>query len=156
VEHRRIVVGRIKEFFSSAKDNLGKQIYTKDGLSSEENIKQPGNVSIRLDIVGIHGKCAREGVERLGSSQMPPKARIRSVKNIGYKAKLGNRWGKGWEHEVANAEKGKASNERCPHRGIEDKKKDLADVMVALKVAEEWVPSKDLDYQIRQFRLASR
>jgi hypothetical protein len=75
-------------------------------------------------------------------------ARVDGVDYGGDEAELRKSGGEVWQHEVADSEGGETCDGGCAVLGREHEEEDLADVVVALEVAEVGVATEDFDYEI--------
>lgn len=98
--------------------------------------------------MGIHRQRARKGVERLDVDEVSAEAGVGGVEYIGEQAELCDGGSEGRQHEVADSKEGKSGDEGGSKGGFEDEEEHLADVVVALEVTEEWMPSQDFDDEV--------
>lgn len=98
---------------------------------------------IRLDIMGVHGQGAGEGVEGLYAGKVAPQLGVGLVEDIWKQPQLRSRGPEVGEHEVADAEDGEAGDDGGAPFWAQDEQEHLADVVVALEVAEVRVAAED-------------
>lgn len=79
---------------------------------------------------------------------MVAQARVGGAQDRGDQAQLGHGRVEGGEHEVADAQRGQAGHCWGAEGGWEDEQEHLADVVVALEVAEVGVAAEDFDDEV--------
>lgn len=79
---------------------------------------------------------------------MLAEGRIGGFYYVGNEAQLGGGCGEIREHEVAGSEEGEACEGGSSDARVEDKEEHLADIVVALDVAQERVPPEDFNDEV--------
>lgn len=79
---------------------------------------------------------------------MLAEGRVGGFDYVGNESELGGGRGEVREHEVADSEKGEACEGGSSDGGFENEEEHLADVVVALDVAQERVSPEDFDDQV--------
>lgn len=143
VQHLRLITGRLKELSTARAHDGGEHVDAEDGLAREEHVEEARDVAERRDVVRVHGQGAGEGEEGLDRGEVPPELGVRGAEDVGQEPELGDGRGEGGEHEVADAEGGEAGDGGVAEGRGEDEEQDLADVVVALEVAEVGVAAED-------------
>lgn len=143
MQHLRLITGRLEQLPAARAHDGGEHVDAEDGLAREQHVEEARDVAEGGDVVRVHGQGAREGEEGLDRGEVPPELGVRGAEDVGEEAELRDGWGEGGEHEVADAEGGEAGDGGGAEGGREDEEQDLADVVVALEVAEVGVAAED-------------
>lgn len=120
---------------AAVQDGLGEHVDAKDGLAGDEDVEETGDVVVGLDVVGVHGQGAGEGVEGLDAVKVAAELRVGVRDDVREELELRGGRPKGRQHEVSDSEDREAGDELGSQGRVQDQEEDLADVVVALEVA---------------------
>lgn len=144
----------VENLGAAVDDDLGKDVDAEDGLAGEQHVKEAGNVAVRVNVVGVHGQGAGEGVKGLDGGDVPQQGRVRGGEDVWEQAQLRRRGPEVGQHEVADAQHREARDAGGRPRRPEHEQEHLAYVVVALKVAQVGARAQHLRNQGRQLASA--
>lgn len=142
VEHVGLVVG--EELGAAAQDDAGEDVEAEGLLAGEEGVEEAGDVAVALHVVGEHGQGVGEGEVGLVAREVRAQGRVRGAQDVGDQVQLRHGGGERGEHEVADPQDGEPGHGEAAQGGREHEEEDLADVVVALEVAEIGLLAEDL------------
>lgn len=124
-------------------------------MSCQKEVEQPRNIVVVLYVVREHGDGAGEGKRGVGMWEVVVQDRVGGAQDGTKQLQLREGRLKGGEHKVSNAEEAQAGGGSRGVLGAEDQQQNLDDVVVALKVAQHWMPAEDLGDDVGQVCLAA-
>lgn len=151
VQHVGLVVG--EELVAAAGDDVGEDVDAEDLLAREEGVEEARDVAVAPDVVGEHGEGVGEGEVRLVAREVPAELRVHGPQDVGDQAQLHDGGRQRGEHEVPDPEHGEPGDGQRPERGREHEEENLADVVVALEVAQVGLLAEDLGDEVRELGL---
>jgi hypothetical protein len=153
VEHLGLRVRGVEELVAAVQDDLGEHVDAEDLLAGQQGVEEPRDGAVGLDVVRVHGQCAREGEEGLRARQVQAQRRVDGGEDVGDQAELCDGRRQVREHEVADAKGGEARYRGGAERGWQHEEEHLADVVVALEVAQIRVAAQGLGDEVRELGL---
>lgn len=156
MQHLRLVLWCIKEFVPARAHDGSKHVDAEDRLTGKKYVKQAGDLAERRNVVRIHGQHASKGKKGLCPRQVTPELGVAGTQDVRDEAQLADGRSERRQHKVTDPQGREPCHRRCADWGRENQEEYLADVMVALKVAEVRIAAQHLDDQGRKFILLPR
>ncbi len=151
--------------------DAGEHVEREGGLAREQGVEEARDVGQAAHVVGEHGQRVGEGEVGLGARQAPPQQRrVRRRQQVRDQPQLRHRRPQARQHEVPEPQRRQPRRRRRPRPrpGAEEgggrprprprprrqhQQQHLADVVVALEVAQVRLPPQHLGDEVRELGL---
>lgn len=151
VQHVGLVVR--EQLVAAPGHDLREDVDAEDLLARDQGVEEPRDVAVALHVVGEHGQRVGEREVRLVPRQVPAEIRVHGVQDVGDQVQLRDGGRQRGQHEVADPEHGEPGDGRRPQGGRQHEEQHLADVVVALEVAEIGLLAEHLGDEVRELGL---
>lgn len=151
VQHVGLLV--LEQLGAPRGDNLGEDVDAEDLLAGDEGVEEARDVAVALDVVGEHGQGVGEGEVRLVPRQVLAQLPVHGAQDVGDQVQLRDGGRQRGQHEVADPKHREPGDGERPQGRREHEEENLADVMVALEVAEIRLLAENLGDEVRELRL---
>lgn len=134
-----------EHLFSPRQHYTGEEVYWDDGMSSQEEVKQPCYIPILLYVVGKHGKGIGQCEGSLRFGQMVIQFGVGSCEYGVKQREMGDGGIEGGEHKVPDAQQAQTRDSCGGFLRAKDEQEDLDYVVIALEVVQGGVAADSLD-----------